>query len=257
MRKLFPTKSKKFGDRLNVLMSRENLSGLDLAAKLLGYSEKPKSNTEEYEECRKKERTIKNHLKLNALDNLNSSESLSTIYLIEYCNFFHCSADYLLGFIDFPTKENQNIHDITGLNDISIEMLKFLSTNNGVTQSGHNEMEVLNIFLSDMDFVLKFLGGLQDFINARYKIPIYHTGKHEVINGCFQPQCVVPDNEYDTIGNIPLLTLAKTKENPQDNYSIPLTDTFFESIALKTIEESIIDLRNKLNQKSDVNKTTR
>lgn len=241
-----------FGERITALRKSKGIKSVQgLAEEIFDKSEKynrtgvPDTDNATIESIRKR---IASHLKANCNPKME--------FIKEYCDFFHCEADFLLGYIDFPTKENQSIHDITGLNDTSIEMLKFLNMNNGVTQSGHNEMETLNIFLSDMDFVLGFLGGLQDFINARYKIPIYHTGKHEVINGYFQPQCVVPDNEYDTIDNIPLLTLAKTKENPQDNYSIPLTDTFFESIALKTIEKSIIDLRNTLNRRSDADETT-
>lgn len=127
MRKLFPIKSKKFGDRLKALMIYNELNSLDLAAKLLGYSEKPKSNAPEYEECRVKDRTIKNHLKLDALDNQNSSESLSTIYLIEYCNFFHCEADFLLGYIDFPTRKTQSVNEITGLSFTTIEEISELT----------------------------------------------------------------------------------------------------------------------------------
>ena len=34
-----------------------------------------------------------------------------------YCRFFHCSADYLMGYIDAPTYEQKDIQELTGLPD--------------------------------------------------------------------------------------------------------------------------------------------
>ncbi|MDE7177058.1 MAG: hypothetical protein K2O59_04520 [Lachnospiraceae bacterium] len=274
MRKLFPTKSKKFGDRLNALMTRENLSSLDLAAKLLGYSKKPKSNTEEYGECRKKERTIKNHLNLNSLDNLNSSESLSTIYLIEYCNFFHCSADYLLGFIDFPTQENQSIYDITGLNNTAINTLSSWFEYERNMKKDYQEqiyfpIETLNTLLSDdnMEWLLR---GIQDLLKSNYKIPAYHNGEYETVNinkkysNCLTPKYIVPDSDHDVIkghgefSDLYLLTLVQDKEKTWDHTQIVLDDDFFEAVAMKTIEKYLREIRNNyLEEKgNDANKTT-
>ena len=177
-------------------------------------------------------------------------------YATKLAELYNVSIDYLLGRSDCISVENEKIKEIIGINDSSIETLKLLNLNDGITQAGHNEIETLNIFLSDLECTLNFLGGLQDYINARYKIPIYHTGKHEIVNGYLQPQCVVPNSKYDVIYDIPLLTLAKDKDNPNDNYQIPLTNSFFEGIALKTIEKSIIDLRNNLNNWSDAHETT-
>ena len=274
MRKLFPTKSKKFGDRLNALMTRENLSSLDLAAKLLGYSEKPKSNVKEYEECRKKERTIKNHLKLNALDNLNSSESLSTIYLIEYCNFFHCSADYLLGFIDFPTNKNQSVYEITGLSDIATNTLSSWYEYQKNMKRDYQEqiyfpIEILNILLSDSNTEW-LLRGIQDLLKSNYKIPAYHNGEWEVANinekysKCSTPKYIVPDSDYDVIKghdgfrDLYLLTLVQDKTKTWDNTQIALDDDFFEAVAMKTIEKYLRKIRdNYLEEKeNDSSETT-
>lgn len=38
---------------------------------------------------------------------------------------------------------------------------------------------------------------------------------------------------------------------PYDNSQIPLTDTFFESVALKDIEKRLYDLRNIYNEIKD------
>lgn len=169
MRKIFPIKSKKFGDRLKTLMICNGLSSLDLAVKLLGYSEKPKSNTDEYKECRVKERTIKNHLKLGALDNQNSSESLSTLYLIEYCNFFHCESDFLLGYIDFPTRKVESVYEVTGLSDTAIDTLNSLKN----TYDFKHTMDIFNFIMSDTHLFGAFLSCLRDYIEPGFTIPLH------------------------------------------------------------------------------------
>lgn len=44
-------------------------------------------------------------------------------YLLAYCKFFHCSADYLLGLIEMPTHTETDIHAETGLSTEAIERL--------------------------------------------------------------------------------------------------------------------------------------
>ena len=130
MRNTFPIQSISFGERLKALMQLNNINdSLELAYKLLGYKEKPKSNTDEYIYCRKKARTIDNHLSLGNLNEQNSSVSLKTCFLVEYCMFFNCSADYLLGYINYPTHKQTDIGKETGLSPESInELVKLPKT---------------------------------------------------------------------------------------------------------------------------------
>lgn len=44
-------------------------------------------------------------------------------YMLAYCKFFHCSADYLLGLIEMPTHVETDIHAKTGLSTDAIEQL--------------------------------------------------------------------------------------------------------------------------------------
>ena len=250
MRKPFPIISKNFGDRLHALMKYNNITTLDLAAKLCGYQNKPKSNTKEYHECCNRARTIKNHLKLGPLATISSSKSLATIYLADYCNFFKCSADYFFGYIDYPTKEETDIGKVTGLSKTAIETLKFLNLNNGTTLAGHNEVSTLNALLSESLCTLELLAGIEDFLNVRYNIPVYHTGRYEVKDSILQPECIVPDNDFDKLDKTYLLNLAKDHNNPKDNFSIALTKTFLESVALNTIEKAVIELRSALNERN-------
>ena len=249
MRNIFPVESKEFGIRLKTLMECNNLSTLVLASKLCGFESKPKSNTKEYDECLCKAKTIRNHLKLGDLTKTNTSKSLAVTYLAEYCNFFKCSADYFLGYIDYPTKEYTDIGDVTGLSKTAIETLKFLNQNNGSTVTGHNEISTLNTLLSDSLCTLELLAGIEDFLNICYRIPVYHTGRYEVKDNLLQPECIIPNNDLDKIDNTYLLNLTKDATNPNDNYSIPLNKSFFESIALNTIQKAIIELRSAINEK--------
>lgn len=268
MRKSFPISSKRFGDRLKTLMDYNNLSSLELAVNLCGYSDKPKSNTAEYIECRKKARTIENHLKLGALDNLNSSESLSTLYLSEYCSFFNCSADYFLGLIDYPTKEEEDIGKITGLSKTAINTLaSWYAYQKDMKKKEQKQIyfpiEILNILLSYDTKTEFLLHGIQDLLKSNYKIPAYHNGKYEVSNinkkydKCLIPQYMIPESELDVIkGNnnfndIYLLTLVRDKTKPWDNTQITLNDDFFEAIAMKKIEKYLFQIKKEYLEKND------
>lgn len=194
--------------------------------------------------------------------------------LIKLSEIYSVSVDYLLGRSECVSVENSYINELTGLCDNAISTLKLLNMNNGSTIVGHNEIETLNILLSDFLTTLSFLGGLQDFLNTRYKIPVFHTGKYETVDNYTDdshpepidnvavPQCIVPNNGFDVqkggcnCSDTYLLTLAKTKDKPYDNYQIPLTDDFFESIALKTIEKALHDLRKTFYERTDANETT-
>ena len=168
MRKLFPTISKDFGVRLKALMYFNNITtSTELAVKLCGYEQKPKTGTSEYEICRTKERTIKNHLKLGNLTNLNSSESLTTIYIAEYCHYFHCSADYLLGYIDYPTHSYTDIGEETGLSVSAINSIKQINNSWDPIES-----EVFDFILKDSNVFSDFLKWISIYIDNTYTTPI-------------------------------------------------------------------------------------
>ena len=201
---------------------------------------------------------------LKTYQNYEQGRNFPTLeYATNLSELYNVSIDYLLGKSDYESVDNESIGKIIGLNNTSIETLKLLNTNNGTTQAGHNEIDTLNTLLSDILCTMKFLGGLQDFLNVRYKIPVYHSEKNvltnnysdnqqsQSINNVRMPDYIVPSDPLDVVKNskgddVYMLTLAQNKNTPYDNYQIPLTTDFFESVALKTIEKSIIELRNSL-----------
>ena len=267
-------------------MDYHGLSGsLDLAVKLLGYPQKPKSNTKEYQDCRTKEKTIKNHLKLGTLDNQSSSESLSSLYLIEYCNYFHCEADFLLGYIDFPTRKTQSVYEVTGLNEKTIHALEMIQledkNENTITIIPKNatEKQIEQIIINPSPENLKYVpsgrpllmdllnfmfenGNMEslvkhfrNYINVKYKIPVYYDNDKHTF--------VYPDNDWaKTPGHfgtkdIYWLNFASSEDKPNDCSSIPLTDSFFDTVILKDIEKVFNNMRTDYEkEREELNETT-
>lgn len=65
--------------------------------------------------------TIYKRIKVD-LRNIDCKET-SGKYILAYCKFFHCSADYLLGLIEMPTHTETDIHAVTGLSTDAIKLL--------------------------------------------------------------------------------------------------------------------------------------
>lgn len=240
MRKLFPIHSKYFGARLKALMDYNNLNSLDLAVKLCGYTVKPKSSTKEYEECRNKRKTIDNHLKLKALKDLKSSESLSTLYLIEYCNFFNCEADYLLGYIDFPTKQTQDIYELTGLNEKSIETLKILKRSEYIG--------ILNYIMSDYAILGRFLSNLSLYFDNDYDTPVHYDKKLGI---CVESDDITDSPIISTNGE-KYVSIGKKLDydvcgNPAYS-TIHVPVSILESHALHCIQAQIDDWKQNYNK---------
>lgn len=239
MRKLFPTYSKDFGTRLKTLMDFNHITtSMDLATKLCGYEKKPKTGTSEYEMCRTKERTIKNHLKLGNLTDLNSSESLTTIYISEYCNFFHCSADYLLGYIDYPTHSDTDIGKETGLSLSAIASVKKINNSWDSIES-----EVFDFILKDSNMFLDFLKWISIYIDNPYTIPITVNPK----TGAYE-QCGYTVNGENgiSLGQ----EILDNKGNPGYK-QIGVGVDILESHAMLKIQELLINWKNEKNKDGD------
>lgn len=178
---------------------------------------------------------------------------------IEYNNLFalsdlyNVSIDYLLCRSNFRSPENEFIGEYTGLSDDAIDGINIIYSESenwkkSVTQKntmGYDDMHILNFFLKHSSLLSKILRGFQDLINMKYKIPVYFNQKEN--------NFIVPSSNYDitqsfNIGNnsfqeMRWLNLAQSEKNPSENISIALTNDFFESIALKSIEKTFLELR--------------
>ena len=82
---------------------------------------------------------------------LRAPDCRNSKYLYAYCLCFGCSADYLLGFIDFPTKAKTDFYEMTGLWDNCIDTLsecnKHKSFDNSFADYNQNIILLLNYLL--------------------------------------------------------------------------------------------------------------
>lgn len=152
---------KSFGERLKQLMSndtKEHGGGINTcergASKVLtkrlydfhildynNYSQ----NTEEQQ---------RNITGRTVLKHINNEAIPETVWIIRYCKYFHCSADYLLGYIDMPTHKNTDISAYTGLSNDAIQCLHTLYApyeygTRDSAQEGRYDIIALNIILED------------------------------------------------------------------------------------------------------------
>ena len=117
---LFPiSKNATFGERLTALREYNEIKSVQKLAESIFYTMETyqKTNDEEVntatiEIIRKR---IASHLKANCNPKM--------IYIKEYCDYFNCSADYLLGYINYPTHKQTDIGKETGLSPRSIKQL--------------------------------------------------------------------------------------------------------------------------------------
>lgn len=96
------------------------------------------------------EKTLGNTAK-SINNHLHHPDSMSQKYIKAYCIIFDCSADYLLGFIDLPTKEKTDFNKLTGLWDNCMDTLaecnKHEAYDNSWADYNKNIINVLNYLL--------------------------------------------------------------------------------------------------------------
>lgn len=118
-----------FKNRLWKLMEKKGIDSAAGLARELSKKNLVKVNFRETEEiftdkdiAQKKiwaiERKVKIHL------NSETAECLKGDFVLAYCKFFECSADYLFGKIECSTHEKQICHNLTGLSEDAIEILE-------------------------------------------------------------------------------------------------------------------------------------
>lgn len=257
-----------FGERLKYLMEKDGIDTSEKGAEAILSTKLYKNGIIEYNDragdeiAKAKQRdntrnVISKHLKLD------SAENLSGIWILRYCKYFKCSADYLLRGIDLPTHIETNINKETGLSDTAIETIKSIkqesenwvsdwehrknikhSDNSEFNYPGYNDLSALNFMMKYSGILSNILRGLQDLLHNDYKIPVHLENE----------KFVIPDNSYEYISEQYYLLLARSKQMPDDNVSLLLDESFFHSIALKKIEHSFLELLNlyQENQKEDL-----
>lgn len=98
------------------------------------------------------EKKIQKHL------NSNTAKKLQGEYVIAYCNFFNCSADYLFGNIECQTHSTQFIHEYTGLSENAITSLTFIKKLN----KGKILLFILSSLIENSEFSCNLMNEIND-----------------------------------------------------------------------------------------------
>lgn len=113
-------------------------------------------------------------------------------------------------------------------------------------------MDILNFMLANgsiEDLVKQF----RNFINARFTVPVYYDNDKRSF--------IYPDNPYSYTGDTQIngktydgtyiLNFASSKDEPNDNAPIFLSNTFFDTVTLKEVERIFYEMRDDYEQRSD------
>lgn len=169
---------------------------------------------------------------LSDIENGNEKGFLHLDLLSALADLYDCEIGYLLCEYDCKTGRNTDIKAVTGLSEKSIEALQRLNQYGYL--AGHNEIETLNKILSS-PLLGNLLNGIEDYFHTDYYIPVFYNGN----------TAAVPSFDYDIIKGVngspdtPVLNLARSASDPNDNIGIALTKDFFESVAIHKIQEAL------------------
>lgn len=184
--------------------------------------------------------------------------------LIEMHSYFNSkgitvSTDYILGLSDFRTPENDYIGKHTGLSDTAIKGLQNIkrSDDNATfdEQPGLCVLPVLNDMLGVYggNQFEQLLRAFRDYINTDYCVPVYHTGKGVVRHSdkyetVLEAETITSSSDLDIIkGQHPVYLQHFAKENDlYDNIPIVITKDFMQAVALKQVEQSLMQLRQDI-----------
>ncbi len=112
---------------------------------------KPKTK---HECIRHKERRIHDHLGFSDCTNV------SVAWIKCYCDFFNCSADYLLGYIDLPTHQNTDVQKVTGLSDDAIKQLIFINDKLKAYDTGRILLFILSKLIENKDLSISLMSDI-------------------------------------------------------------------------------------------------
>lgn len=200
--------------------------------------------------------------------------SLNTVYKVSQA--LGVSLDYFVNpNMDCLTVTNQAIKDMIGLDDKGIAGLKSIkqSDDNAIRneQPGLCVLPVLNDMLGvyhGTDFE-QLLNACRDYLHTDYCVPVYHTNKGVIrdskSHGKIRDfETVKSSCDLDIIKGHTFKDKKKTVKFPDiyvqhfakendlyDNIPITITKEFLQAVALKELEQAMIQIKNSIeNEKS-------
>ena len=148
--------------------------------------------------------------------------NVGIIQLNEYCMAFSCSADYFLGYIDFPTKSDTDICSVIGL-DLEIKKGLEIVNQQLIYEHHYHYIEMINFLLSHEE-TQKILEYMYSFFFGNYT----HTKNDTTLIDVYDDEnkfcTAIPVVEIDSVflGMITnLLSVVKekiVKDNPKYKY---------------------------------------
>ena len=209
----------------------------------------------------------RNALQKRIITNLYDPSSMTYEMISVYCKFFHCSADYLLGFIDMPTHAHTDISSYTGLSDNAINALHLMKTGADNALWYNTELETLNFILENIrrvqklnkgvgftDSILNYIGLYlhndtickESATNVRYKhdnTKWDSLNNGDVVNGnAVQAVEILADNTNRNINNPDIIPVYDSANN--NHYTLDF-NKLIESHALNKVTEKLIELKNR------------
>lgn len=141
------------------------------------------------------EKKIQKHL------NADKPDKLQGEFVMAYCRFFGCSADYLFGYIALPTHKTTNIYEETGLSENAIDRLVQLNVLSKLFPgSQRDKFKVINLILSDTKDNNE-LSSLLEYLVAFCRFKVSPDNDHSYVvnkNGIhnFHPKKSLSNNGY-------------------------------------------------------------
>lgn len=241
-----------FADRIDALKERMEIkSDAALARKIFHTS----GNYQITDDEQLNENTVQLIRKRIAAHKENQNPQMK--FIKEYCDSLDCEADFLLGYIDFPKRENQTIYDITGLTDTAINTLKRM---HGQPFEQKN-LDLLNFMLSDARFFCVYMDTLMLYIDNKYDTPLHiefdANGNTHYVPNAHEKNNILAGNDLPTIEIGKKSNLTFNGKPLYDPIGIPVS-MLMDSYASYTIQNLLSQLKEAyLKQIKENNETTK
>ena len=154
-------------------------------------------------------------------------------YLIKIANAYHVTLDYLLGLTDWSTPERDYIGKATGLSDKALKGLQFIRP---YEDDYSAVLDTINFLLENVvtGDTIRLLSTLYKCFQLDYNIPVYYDG-----SGLREfPTSSDAEKVYNN-----RITLAKSKDNLDDNIRFAVDETLLETVLMNKLRDAIRELR--------------
>lgn len=209
-------------------------------------------------------------------DTVSSYETGATLmpseHIYELSKKLGVSADYILGLSEYLNIGNEEIVEMTGLDEEAVETLREYKeaytydlitadtvSGYGISYTPHNPIKTLCTLINSPAFE-PLLNAIEDYIHPRYDKPMFFVAAGEEVGGSRAQRADyhIPKNQihkkprHDQKGNVVYdnyLPLVKDEENPSDYRAIPINRSVLDSASLLQIQRCLDEVRDYNNNR--------